>query len=109
MKYRILRIVGLLMVLVSVAGLLPACQNVEAASSYVAILPAVLHSGRTEAISPGFKNRQAHRRVGYDSVTATAVNRSAIGSPLRKVMASPNRSTAATAAFTRRADSYGIG
>jgi CD109 antigen len=51
MKYRLIKVVGLLMVLAFVVGLMPACQRVEAASSYVAILPSVLHSGRTEAIS----------------------------------------------------------
>jgi CD109 antigen len=39
------------MVLAFIVGLLPACQRTQTASSYVAILPAVLHSGRTEAIS----------------------------------------------------------
>jgi CD109 antigen len=39
------------MVLAFVLGLLPACQPVQTASSYVAILPTILHSGRTEAIS----------------------------------------------------------
>jgi CD109 antigen len=51
MKYRLIRVVGLFMVLAFIVGLLPACQRTQAASSYVAILPAVLHSGRTEAIS----------------------------------------------------------
>ncbi len=51
MKYGLVRILGLLMAMAVVSGLVPACQPVEAASSYVAILPKVLHSGRTEAIS----------------------------------------------------------
>lgn len=51
MKHRLFKVVGILMVLAFVVGLLPACQAPQAASSYVAILPEVLHSGRTEAIS----------------------------------------------------------
>jgi CD109 antigen len=51
MKYKLIRLVGIFMVLAFIIGLLPACQRTQAASSYVAILPAVLHSDRTEAIS----------------------------------------------------------
>ncbi len=51
MKSRLLRIIGLLMVLTFVIGLLPSCQPALAASNYIAVLPKVLHSGRTEAIS----------------------------------------------------------
>jgi CD109 antigen len=51
MKHRLIKAVGLLTVLTFVFGLLPACRPVQAASSYVAIAPTVLHSGRTEAIS----------------------------------------------------------
>ena len=51
MKHRLIKAAGLLMVLAFVLELLPACRSVQAASSYVAIVPKVLHSGRTEAIS----------------------------------------------------------
>jgi len=52
MKHRLIKVVGLFMALAFVLGLMPSCQqSLQAASSYVAILPTVLHSGRTEAIS----------------------------------------------------------
>jgi CD109 antigen len=52
MKRGIFKAIGLLMVLVFVVGLAPSCgRPVLAANSYVAVLPKVLHSGRTEAIS----------------------------------------------------------
>ncbi|MFH1483657.1 MAG: MG2 domain-containing protein, partial [Chloroflexota bacterium] len=51
MKHRLIRAAGLLMVVAFVFELLSACRPVQAASSYVAIVPKVLHSGRTEAIS----------------------------------------------------------
>jgi len=52
MKYGLLKILGLVMALTFVVTLAPSCGAPKAAaSSYVAILPDVLHSGRTEAIS----------------------------------------------------------
>ncbi len=51
MKSWLLKLSGLLIVAVFIIGLLPSCQPALAASSYVAVLPKVLHSGRTEAIS----------------------------------------------------------
>jgi CD109 antigen len=39
------------MVLAFLIGLVPSCSAPAAASSYIAVLPKVLHSGRTEAIS----------------------------------------------------------
>jgi CD109 antigen len=51
MKSRFFKITGILIVLMFVIGLLPSCAPALAASSYIAVLPQVLHSGRTEAIS----------------------------------------------------------
>jgi len=51
MKHRLFQIIGLFTVLATLLAILPSCTRVEAASSYVAIVPKVLHSGRTEAIS----------------------------------------------------------
>jgi CD109 antigen len=51
MKHRIFKVLGLMMVLTFVIGLVPSCRPSLAASSYIAVLPKVLHSGRTEAIS----------------------------------------------------------
>jgi CD109 antigen len=51
MKHRIIKIIGLLVVLTFLIGLVPACSRPAAASSYIAVLPKVLHSGRTAAIS----------------------------------------------------------
>ncbi|HEX9896646.1 MAG TPA: alpha-2-macroglobulin family protein [Dehalococcoidales bacterium] len=51
MRYKLLQIIGLLTALATIFAILPSCTPVEAASSYVAIVPEVLHSGRTEAIS----------------------------------------------------------
>ncbi len=52
MKQNIFKVIGLIMVLAFVIGLVPSCgRPALAASSYIAVLPKVLHSGRTEAIS----------------------------------------------------------
>jgi CD109 antigen len=51
MKHGIIKVIGLLVVLTFLIGLVPACSQPAAASSYIAVLPKVLHSGRTEAIS----------------------------------------------------------
>jgi CD109 antigen len=52
MKATLLKAIGLMMALSFVLGALPACGTpAQAADSYVAILPQVLHSGHTEAIS----------------------------------------------------------
>jgi CD109 antigen len=52
MKVKLFKVVGLIMVLSFVLGMLPACSRpVQASDSYVAVIPKVLHSGRTEAIS----------------------------------------------------------
>jgi CD109 antigen len=52
MKHGIFKTIALLMVLTFVVGLTPSCgRPALAADSYVAVLPKVLHSGRTEAIS----------------------------------------------------------
>lgn len=52
MRHGIIKAIGLLMVLTFVVGLAPSCgRPALAADSYVAVLPKVLHSGRTEAIS----------------------------------------------------------
>jgi CD109 antigen len=48
---RFFKIAGMILVLVFVIGLLPSCQPKVAASSYVAVLPQMLQSGRTAAIS----------------------------------------------------------
>ena len=46
-----LKISALALAVIIVATVLPACQKVSAADSYVAIVPDVLHSGRAEAVS----------------------------------------------------------
>ena len=46
-----LKISALALAVIIVATVLPACQKVSAADSYVAIIPDVLHSGRAEAVS----------------------------------------------------------
>jgi CD109 antigen len=52
MKGMFIKVLGLLMVLSFIMGALPACSTPAlAADSYIAILPKVLHSGRTEAVS----------------------------------------------------------
>ncbi len=52
MKSMLIKVVGLFMVLAFILGILPSCGTpVQAANSYVAIIPKILHSGRTEAIS----------------------------------------------------------
>jgi CD109 antigen len=51
MKNGIFKVIGLIMVLTFLIGLVPSCSQPAAASSYIAVLPRVLHSGRTEAIS----------------------------------------------------------
>ncbi len=51
MRHRLLQIIGLVTALATIFAILPSCTPVQAASSYVAIVPKVLHSGRTEAIS----------------------------------------------------------
>jgi CD109 antigen len=51
MRHRLFQIIGLFTILATLFAILPSCTPVEAASSYVAIVPEVLHSSRTEAIS----------------------------------------------------------
>ncbi|MDP2920059.1 MAG: alpha-2-macroglobulin family protein, partial [Dehalococcoidia bacterium] len=51
MSHRFLKIISFVAVIATIVAILPACKPVQAASSYVAIVPKVLHSGRTEAIS----------------------------------------------------------
>jgi len=51
MKDRLVRIAALLLVGIILMQAIPACRQVRAADSYVAVLPKVLHSGHTEAIS----------------------------------------------------------
>jgi CD109 antigen len=52
MKRGIFKVIVFLIVLTFIVGLTPSCgRPVLAADSYVAVLPKVLHSGRTEAIS----------------------------------------------------------
>jgi CD109 antigen len=68
MKSKFLQIIGLLTVIATILTVIPSCTPVEAASSYVAIVPEVLHSGRTEAIS--FTLFEGDRLV-KDTVTVT--------------------------------------
>jgi CD109 antigen len=51
MRDKRVKIVCLVLMGVMLMLALPACQPAEAADSYVAIVPKVLHSGRTEAVS----------------------------------------------------------
>ena len=51
MKNRLLILAAALMMMATLITLVPACMPVEAASSYVAVVPSVMHSGRSEAIS----------------------------------------------------------
>jgi len=52
MKSILIKVVGLFMVLAFLLGILPACSApIQAANSYIAVVPKVLHSGRAEAIS----------------------------------------------------------
>ena len=68
MKRVIYKIAIILTALASVMFVLPACQPVEAASSYLALAPKILHSSRTEAISIAlFNGTQAAK----DTVTVS--------------------------------------
>jgi hypothetical protein len=52
MKHRMIHALGLMLVLIFVVGLAPSCGGPDGeANSYVAVLPKVLHSGRTETVS----------------------------------------------------------
>ncbi len=51
MKNTLQKISALLLAVIVLGMILPACQQVSAADSYVAIVPDVLHSGRAEAVS----------------------------------------------------------
>ncbi|MCX6003811.1 MAG: MG2 domain-containing protein [Chloroflexi bacterium] len=51
-----LKIATLILVGITMATVLPACQKISAADSYVAIVPSILHSGRAEAISLSLLN-----------------------------------------------------
>ena len=51
MKNRIFRTICIVTVIATIVAIMPSCKPTQAASSYVAVLPKVLHSGRTEAIS----------------------------------------------------------
>jgi len=51
MKSRLFQAIGVITAIATIMAILPACKPAQAASSYVAVLPKVLHSGRTEAIS----------------------------------------------------------
>ena len=52
MRSLVMKLAGVILLLVMVIGALPSCSKpAEAADSYVAVVPEVLHSGRTEAIS----------------------------------------------------------
>ena len=51
MKSKIYSKLAILLILVLIATLIPGCSSVEAAESYMAIIPKVLHSGSTEVLS----------------------------------------------------------
>ena len=51
MKNKLLIVLSFVMMLTTLMTLLPACTTIVAASSYVAVVPSILHSGRSEAIS----------------------------------------------------------
>jgi CD109 antigen len=68
MKHRLLQMIGLFTVLAMGFSIIPSCTPVEASSSYVAIIPKVLHSGRTEAISVTLFDGD---RLVKDNVTVT--------------------------------------
>jgi CD109 antigen len=56
MRINWFKTVSLLFIAISLLMALPACEKAEAADSYVAIVPEVLHSGRTEAVSISLLN-----------------------------------------------------
>ena len=51
MKFKGVTAAAIILALILVGGLVPACQPAEAAESYMAIIPKVLHSGSTETVS----------------------------------------------------------
>ncbi len=68
MKRAIFKFTVLFTILASLLAILPACQPVAAATSYVALAPKILHSSRTEAISVAlFNGTQAAK----DTVTVS--------------------------------------
>ena len=51
MKNRFLSILCILMAIVTMITLLPGCTPIVAANNYLAVVPSIMHSGRSEAIS----------------------------------------------------------
>ena len=51
MKNKFLTIVGIIVAIAMLIPMLPACKPLTAASSYLAVVPSIMHSGRSEAIS----------------------------------------------------------
>jgi hypothetical protein len=51
MKNKFLTIIGIVVVMAMLIPMLPACKPLIAASSYLAVVPSIMHSGRSEAIS----------------------------------------------------------
>jgi CD109 antigen len=51
MKNKFLTIIGIVVVIAMLIPMLPACKPLTAATSYLAVVPSIMHSGRSEAIS----------------------------------------------------------
>ena len=51
MKNKFLTIIGIVVVIAILIPMLPACKPLTAATSYLAVVPSIMHSGRSEAIS----------------------------------------------------------
>jgi CD109 antigen len=51
MKNRLVTIAGIILTIAVLMTMLPACKPAVAASSYLAVVPSIMHSGRSEAIS----------------------------------------------------------